>query len=176
MARAAAPWAARAGAVRDRRKAERHGAARDGRGLGRVALVGFRRDGMPGCRAYSRDFQLADEACRRIRSGAASGAYAGGAAAVCRCAAPAASYPRYHQRLETDIPTIIWRIEPLILETGQLVLRVRIHPAPPSSPSLFAISARDDRNTRLRGRFLTACSSGERFERSIPPRTKEVGA
>src|SRR5271170_2457742 len=66
MARAGAPWAARAGALRDRREAERHGAARDGRGLGGVALVGFRRDGMPGGRAYSRDFQLPDETRRRI--------------------------------------------------------------------------------------------------------------
>ena len=79
MARAGAPWAARAGVVRDRREAERHGAARDGRGLGGVALVGFRRDGMPGGRAHSRDFQLPDETRRRIRSGASSGAHGGGA-------------------------------------------------------------------------------------------------
>ena len=79
MARAGAPWAARASAVRDRREAERHGAARDGGGLGGVALVGLRRDGMPGGRAYSRDFQLPDETRRRIRSGASSGAYGGGA-------------------------------------------------------------------------------------------------
>jgi hypothetical protein len=45
-------------------------------------------------------------------------------------------YPGDHQRLETDIPTIIRRIEPPILESGQSVLRVR-HPAPPSSLSVF---------------------------------------
>jgi hypothetical protein len=43
MARAGAPWAARAGAVRDRRKAERHGAARDGRGLVGDGRGGVRR-------------------------------------------------------------------------------------------------------------------------------------
>jgi hypothetical protein len=75
MARAAAPWGARASAVRDRREAECHGAARDGRGLGGAALVGLRRDGMPRGRSYSRDFQLLDETRRRIRSGASSGAY-----------------------------------------------------------------------------------------------------
>ena len=74
MARAGAPWAARAGVVRYRREAEHHGAARDGRGLGGAALVGLRRDGMPGGRAYSRYFQLLDETRRRIRSGASSGA------------------------------------------------------------------------------------------------------
>src|SRR5260370_42359140 len=48
-------------------------------GLGGAAFVGFRRDGMPGGRAYSRDFQLPDETCRRIRSRATSVAFAGGA-------------------------------------------------------------------------------------------------
>ena len=52
MARAGAPWAARAGVVRDRREAERHGVPRSARGLGGVALVGLRRDGMPGGRAF----------------------------------------------------------------------------------------------------------------------------
>ena len=35
-------------------------------------------------------------------------------------------YPGYHQRLETDIPTIIRRIEPPILESGQSVLSVSL--------------------------------------------------
>ena len=95
MGRAAAPWAARASAVRDRREAERHGAARDGRGLGSVALVGLRRDGMPRGRSYSRDFQLLDETRRRIRSGASSGAYGGSAQR--RPAAP-------RRRLARDTP------------------------------------------------------------------------
>jgi hypothetical protein len=32
------------------------------------------------------------------------------------------------KRLETDIPMIIWRIEPLILETGQSVMRFEFIP------------------------------------------------
>ena len=47
MARAAAPWGARASAVRDRREAECHGAEHDGRGL-REALHSLRFDEM-GC-------------------------------------------------------------------------------------------------------------------------------
>ena len=107
MARAGAPWVARAGAVRDRRKAERHGAARDGGGLGSVALVGLRRDGMPGGRAYSRDFQLPDETRRRIRSGATYGAYIPLLSILrCSCTARAGEAP-LDNRHDTGCPNII---------------------------------------------------------------------
>jgi hypothetical protein len=58
-------------------------------------------------------------------------------------------YPGYHQRLETDIPTIIRRIEPPILETGQSVPRVRIHPAPPTSHRFEAFSRDEGKKARV---------------------------